>query len=141
MGLNVSYGCWNGSYSSFNRFREAVAAAANIPLPIMDGFHDDAVEFLRSNDGVLARALVKCVPLKWDTLAPDPIHALLNHSDCDGIIEARYTLPLAVRLEDLATAMKGTRGANDLRDHADDAFAFAAGCRKANAAGECLTFS
>jgi hypothetical protein len=141
MGLSVSHGAYSGPYGVFGRFREAIAGAANIPLPIMDGFYDDALDLFNANDCRLSRAMVRCIPLQWTTLAPDPIHALLNHSDCDGYIEHASLLPLAVRLEQLADLMRKTSGRHDVRDYVPYAEAFAAGCRRAHAAGEPLLFS
>ncbi|MBI1280105.1 MAG: hypothetical protein GC179_18395 [Anaerolineaceae bacterium] len=41
------------------------------------------------------------LPISWDMFKPDPIIVLLNHSGCDGIIEAKDCLPLAERLEEI----------------------------------------
>lgn len=38
MGLDVSHGCWHGSYSAFNRWRHGIARAAGIPLDLMEGY-------------------------------------------------------------------------------------------------------
>lgn len=39
MGLDVSHGCWEGPYSAFMRFREALAKEADIPLGLMEGYY------------------------------------------------------------------------------------------------------
>lgn len=83
MGLDTSHDCWHGPYSSFMQWREELAKAAGMPpLQQMDGFID--------GEGI-----------KWESLAPDVIHVLLNHSDCDGFIERADCKPLADRLKEL----------------------------------------
>lgn len=141
MGLNVSHGCWSGSYGGFGRFREALATAANIPLPLMYGHYQDALDFVNANGSPIARKIAACIPIQWHTLTPDPIHVLLNHSDCDGIIEHKDLLSLAIRLDMLAVMMRESDGRHDVRDYSDAAETFALGCRHAHKAGECLTFS
>mgnify|MGYP000951359026 CR=1 FL=1 len=141
MGLCVSHGCFSGPYSSFGRFREALACAAGSPLPLMAGFDYDARKFLLAHGGGIAGKIAAATPIAWSTLAPDPIHALLDHSDCDGQIKHADLLSLACRLEDLAAKMRMPSASMELRDHADDAMKFALGCHMAHAAGECLTFS
>lgn len=83
MGLDTSHGCWHGPYSAFNRWREKIASVS-IAVPLM------SMEHFSDSDGV-----------KWDLLKPDVIHILLDHSDCDGSIEWKYTKPLADRLTEL----------------------------------------
>lgn len=80
MGLNVSHDCWNGPYSAFNRWRVAIANYAGIDLPGMFGFGGET---------------------PWEDLPADPLYILLNHSDCDGIIEWKHAKALANRLEEL----------------------------------------
>lgn len=58
------------------------------PLMLMSGFYKGQLE------GEGAEGL----PIKWDSLNPDPLHVLLNHSDCDGFISPADALPLAQRL-------------------------------------------
>lgn len=84
MGLDTSYDCWHGPYSSFHRFRVEVAKAAGIPLDDMSGFKRD------NTPGI-----------SWEILKPDIIHILLNHSDCDDTIEWEDTKPLADRMTEL----------------------------------------
>ena len=81
MGLDTTHNCWHGSYTSFHRFREELANAIGMPdLKKMEGF-----------GGAIA----------WESLPPDTLHVLLNHSDSDGVIEAKDCLPLAERLEEI----------------------------------------
>lgn len=83
MGLDTSHNCWRGSYVIFGLYRKRVAWAAGIDLTRMEG---------HASEGVL-------VP--WSSLAPDPIHTLLHHSDCDGSIPWRKCRALADRMESL----------------------------------------
>lgn len=78
MGLDTSHGCWHGSYSSFNDWREWLSQLGHVVLPEMAGFGG-------SKD--------------WDK--NDILTVLLDHSDCDGVIKAEDCLPLAERLEEL----------------------------------------
>jgi hypothetical protein len=91
MGLDTDFSCWNGPYSAFMRWREAVAKAAGISLIEMQGYKD-----AYGVDG-----------MKWETLKPDVLHVLLNHSDCDGWIPARCTKALADRLTELLPSLSG----------------------------------
>jgi malate/lactate dehydrogenase len=61
MGLDTTHNAWNGSYSSFNRWREKLAEKVNIRLRSMDGFGGSVI---------------------WDQSAN--YYPLLSHSDCDG---------------------------------------------------------
>jgi hypothetical protein len=77
MGLDTSHNAWHGPYSSFNEFRRAVARAAGfVPLD----------QLWREN--------------KWDDA--EPLHKLLNHSDCDGEIKWEDCEGIAKRLEEIA---------------------------------------
>lgn len=62
MGLDTTHGCWNGAYSSFNRFRHSLANQIGVNLDDYIGYGGDK-------------------PFK--TLKHN-IEPLLNHSDCDG---------------------------------------------------------
>lgn len=86
MGLAVSHNCWWGSYSSFHRFRQALAVLIGMRLDRMEGFCPDGI--------------------RWRDLAPDPIYTLLAHSDCDGEIATADCVPLANRLLELLPAMR-----------------------------------
>lgn len=85
MGLTVSHGCFDGSYSRFNWWRYEIAKAIDLPLSKMDGY-------FVAEEGE---------PLAWTSLRPDIIHILLNHSDWQGIIAATECLPLANRLDEI----------------------------------------
>ncbi len=78
MGLDVSHGCWHGSYGAFGAWREWLARRAGFSLHEMEGFGG----FLEWNRG-------------------DNLTILLDHSDCDGEILAKDCAPLAERLQEL----------------------------------------
>jgi hypothetical protein len=81
MGLDTSHDAYHGSYTGFNRFRNMLAILADINLHEMQGYTTEGKA--------------------WEDLPPDAIHILLNHSDCDGIIEAMDCKPLADRMQEL----------------------------------------
>lgn len=98
MGLDTSHDCWHGSYGSFNSFRYDLAKLANIDLSNMIGF------------GGLTEFPTKDV---------EPLVILLNHSDCDGIIELEDTKPLATRLLHLLYKTKKQKKFKYLFDEED----------------------
>jgi len=157
MGLDTTHNCWHGPYSSFNRWREEIARVVGVPLPLMEGFYrgspcSQTMEWAAPRDGgprggfegtVLhswISAVAPWLPVDWRALRPDPIHALLNHSDCEGEIPVEDCLPLAARLEEVADLLpdepKWHRGASARAK----ALQFAAGLREAAAAGEPVEF-
>jgi hypothetical protein len=119
MGLDVSHNCWHGAYSAFSRWRQHLAKLAGVPLGLMEGFYQEpyrpAMEWAAPRDGGpicndmhgpilhnwLTLDVLPYVPIKWESLKPDVLHVLLNHSDCDGDIPVKYLKPLADRLEEL----------------------------------------
>jgi hypothetical protein len=103
MGLDTDYDCWHGPYSAFNRFRHALAAKIGIDLDSMEGFQRDP-----------ARGATR-----WDLLKPDPLLTLLNHSDCDGWIEADDCAPLAARLREVAALFDPGEGGVEAARRAD----------------------
>ena len=93
MGLDTTHGCWHGAYSAFHRWRVEIARVAGINLDLMEGFTRDGQQ-----------------GIKWESLKPDVLHVLLNHSDCDGHINWRYTKKLADRLTELLPLLEGDGG-------------------------------
>src|SRR5436190_549965 len=98
MGLNLSHGCWDGAYSAFMRWRKELARAAGLPpLELMEGFffkdrpvtgnpfwhqfEDDQRSWYVHDGSIWSR-----LPISWNCLKPDPLHRLLYHSDCEGIL-------------------------------------------------------
>lgn len=113
MGLNVSHDCWDGSYSRFDRFRNAIAVAAGLgKLSTFVGFGGQR---------------------RFPDAASEPLVVLLDHSDDDGEIAASDCAPLAARLDEIAPLL-------DEDDFAQRAHAFAAGLRGAAAANEPVEF-
>lgn len=115
MGLQTTHDCWTGSYSHFDRFRMAVAAAVGIDLNSMQRFGGST---------------------SWDIFAKDPIRILLEHSDCEGDIAVADLLPLAGRLDEVAKLLDDCTE----DDFAAEARRFAAGCRLAESRGEPVRF-
>jgi hypothetical protein len=117
MGLDVSHDCWNGAYSAFTRWRTELARAAGMPsLMLMEGFWPlrfTTLQYIAEGESLgqstpvpkfvvtQIKDLVENLPLKWESLKPDVIHILINHSDCDGSIAHKDCLPLAERLREL----------------------------------------
>jgi len=62
MGLDTTHGCWNGPYSSFNKFRSDLAKQIGINLDDYDGYGGEK-DLESIEHGIMP---------------------LLNHSDCDG---------------------------------------------------------
>ncbi len=130
MGLDTSHDCWHGPYSSFNRFRREVAKAVGIDLEQMEGF-------------ISRFAAPTGDPIAWSSLAPDPIHLFLNHSDCDGSIEAKDCGPIADRLEAIVPTLEKQDAEKRLPaflSHAESARQFARGLRLAAERGENVEF-
>jgi hypothetical protein len=111
MGLDISHDCWHGAYTAFRRYRNKLAELTGVPLALMEGFYDQGeltANFQlwsdRKGDAQLPLILDEaepCLPIPWELLKRDPIHTLLNHSDCDGTIPWRKCKALADRLEGL----------------------------------------
>lgn len=148
MGLDVSHDCWSGPYSKFMRFRRELATVAGVPLDLMDGFYEPPLA-LTLDGQLMAGWIRRCseaLPIDWALLKPDPIHVLLNHSDCDGVIEVADCEPLAVRLFELVPAIEAR---DEGRVAQFGAFAdqwaprvtrFAEGLMEASRAGEVVEF-
>lgn len=79
MGLGISHNCFHGSYTTFHDFRNHICYLAGLEnLNHYLGFGGDKL-FPENN----------------------PLTILLNHSDCDGIIECKDCMPLAKALAEL----------------------------------------
>ena len=159
MGLDTTHGCWHGPYSQFMRWRVWLAKQAGMPsLYLMEGFftveRGDYSPIL-GRDGYSVSdsvriALGEHLPIRWESLKRDPLHRLLSHSDCEGHIPARYALPIAKRLEQIAS--NAEREGADVPGHAPDVERgiydsmiaacrrFAKGLREAAACGERVEF-
>lgn len=118
MGLSVSYDAYDGSYSLFDAFRTKLASLVGINLNQMEGF-----------GGVTS----------WTPYEHDGICALLNHSDCEGQIEAEKLEALGSRLRELvATKPDGPCGKRPSWHAMANRFAEA--CECAAAVGHPLVF-
>ena len=102
MGLNTSYGCWDGPYSAFHRWRMQVAKAAGFVVAsareqVFD-FEMEVEDVLNIDWSAVSNENLQGV---WDDDPDDMLLVLICHSDCDGRISYRHCGPLADRLEKL----------------------------------------
>lgn len=93
VGLDVSHGCWQGAYSAFNRWRCKISELAGYGYHIYDSDKTPSFDW--------SSVPYSSIHGEWDVPPKDPILVLLAHSDCDGVIKAEHTGPLADRLESL----------------------------------------
>lgn len=154
MGLDTTHGAWCGAYSAFNRWRTKIAELAGIPLPLMDGHYGapgggDWEEHAKGKeiDGYSLypfnahfKATHPSLPIRWDVLRPDPLHVLLNHSDCDGEISPEDCAKIADRLEELMPQLPNVEDGGHIGNWKDKTKQFIEGCRAAAKAGEPLGF-
>ena len=161
MGLDTTHGCWSGPYSSFGRWREEIARVVGVPLPLMEGFYGgvstgfdltEPLEWARPREGgplggfngVVLHAWIEAVrpwlPIRWESLEPDPIHVLLNHSDAEGEIAVADLIPLAERLEQIAPLLPDEPKWHRRESARAKALQFAAGLREAAAEGVPVEF-
>ena len=80
------------------------------------------------------------LPIKWECLKPSPLHALLNHSDCDGYIPAAECAGIAEALEALLSALPDGSGGGHIGDWREKTRAFISGLRLASENGESVEF-
>jgi hypothetical protein len=135
MGLDVTHDCWHGAYSAFGRFREQLALKIGVNLNMMEGFW-------RMRDYLRPDAPDRMgPPMKWEALKPDPLHILLNHSDCEGIIAHADCAPLAKRLREIAKEFEpGFAAGGHLIGVREACLTFAEGLNKADEEGEDVEF-
>jgi len=88
MGLDTTHGCFHMSYSSFGSWRQALATAVGID-------EDMLMQAWRANKDS------SVVYGDWPEPPSDMVQIILQHSDCDGHINAADTGPLADRLAEL----------------------------------------
>src|SRR3990172_2194113 len=133
------------------RWRCALAEAAGIPLMLMDGYFatDGAcfgalVDHIQRDSLGVAKSqweheVARWLPIKWESLRPDPLHILLNHSDCDCRIAAADCGPIADSLERLLPRLDARDEGPYLSDR-KKAEQFIRGLRAAVSAGEAVKF-
>lgn len=142
MGLDTSHDAWHGAYSSFGAWRREVAIAAGLieedqtlfPKQYYDpeNMRDSPLDWEKLN------LMTDCEGV-WHEEPEDPIWYLINHSDCDGVIQFAHLLPLADRLEKLVPLV-------DMKDYhytewqESKTQRFVDGLRAAYNAGEDLDF-
>lgn len=120
MGLDTSHDCWHGAYSSFHSFRFWIAKVAGIDLDKMQGFGGNK---------------------PFPTKKKEPLVILLNHSDCDGDIKWKDTLPLATRMEELLKLVKPKVKKNSEEEYFKDKLEqFIEGLKSAHELGEDVDF-
>ena len=112
MGLDISHDTWHGAYSAFHRWRVEIASAAGLPpLELMEGFYSESsynhpfslLDIKYPNGDELEMSSIRRIrerlPIKWESLKPNPLHELLYHSDCDGHINWSKCGKIADELE------------------------------------------
>jgi len=122
MGLNTTHGCWDGGYSSFNSFREALAEASGFDLSLMEGFTNN-------DDGI-----------PWSTMPHSPLHLFLNHSDCEGTLHWQDCEAIANDMEALIPKLPQGAGVDFSEDCTEKTLAFIKGLRLAAANKEDVVF-
>ncbi len=158
MGLDLSHGAWHGAYSAFNRWRSEIARLAGIPLGLVEGFYDggppdEAMTWAgppscgplcKSHLGPLLVRWIEdaaeWLPVKWEALKPDPLHVLLNHSDCDGEIAPADCGPIADRLQELLPLLPTEEDPGHIGNWTEKTQKFIDGLRLAATRGEPITF-
>lgn len=144
MGLDTSHDCFHGAYSAFSRFRLALAAAAKIPLKLMEGYYEWPgwiLDTLPKTQREIMSGLFAALPLSWELFEGDPLVVLLHHSDCDGTIPLEHCAALAKRLRELAPLLRGQNGGGHMGDIRAAALRFAEGLELAASKGEDVRFS
>ena len=153
MGLDISHGAWHGAYSAFTRWRTEIARLAGIKLSLMEGFYgfaggsswDDVTKGKDLDShfpfGYYFKEIHPLLPLKWDSLKPDPLHVLLDHSDCDGDISPFNAAKIADRLQELLPLLPSGDAGGHIGNWRDKTTEFITGCRLAASNNEPLHFA
>lgn len=114
MGLNTSFGAWEGAYSAFDAWRKVIAKKIGLNLENMMGF--------------------------GGTIPFNPEHnltPLLNHSDCDGILTVDECKKIKAGLEEVLKSLPKIDMNNENDFENDDEWAaykaqlFIDGCNEA----------
>jgi len=147
------------------RWRQQLARIVGVPLMLMEGFYEadgdhvggslfkQAMEWAAPGDGgprcgsylgpVLHRRvedLTTWLPIRWESLRPDPLNVLLMHSDCDGSISSTDCGPIADRLAEILPQLPAGEAGGHIGNWRDKTKAFIDGLRRAAAAGEDVEF-
>lgn len=141
MGLGTTHDAWSGAYSAFARWREAVGRAAGLPFrdgdlgPVLD---IDWSVYTREN----FHGMWSSMPVNPITGQPDPIMALLIHSDCGGFLPDIYVRDIRLRLEELLPALDEMGdGGGHIGQYGDKTRRFILGLRAAEDEGESVGFA
>jgi hypothetical protein len=134
-----------------------LAELAYIPLPLMEGYYrpldGETLDWLAPGaSGPACKSflgpvvyrwytdLIDFLPLSWESLRPDPLHILLNHSDCEGDIAPEDCAALADRLEDLLPLLPDEDDPGHIGNWRDKTQRFLDGLRLAASRNEALEF-
>ena len=147
MGLNITHGAWTkqdrawtGGYRAFNEWRWMLAEIGQFEST---GSERGESERGESERGEPEKGL-DSLRGDWDECPNDPLEIIMEHSDCDGHINARDALPLAVRLRQVLDHGSGFTLRMpmgwSLREFVRVTEAFADALDRAHDAGERLEF-
>ena len=153
MGLDLTHGAWNGSYSAFGRWRIEIARVAGLPpLDLMEGFYEDKgsyspfalldFAFPKGDElemGALRRIITQ-LPIKWESLKPNALHILISHSDCDGYINWRDCKKIADELTKLLDKLSDENVGGHIGNYKDKTKTFIDGLMNAYNKKEKLLF-
>ena len=139
MGLNCSHGAFDGSYGSFNRFRQAICYVIGGSYPP----HNNSNHLLFS-DNQQPDENIWYWGYGYSPESHPGLYLLLSHSDCDGEISPEDCLKVATDLEKLIPRLEEL-GLNGGHIERQGGFAgvcrkFVDGCKKAAELGEPLVF-
>lgn len=143
MGLDCSHGAWHGAYSAFMRWREKLAEVAGLPpLDLMEGFFRPEEELVRVHDMFKdwGQRRIQRLPIQWSCLKRDPLHTLLNHSDCDGSISPRQLKGIARRLQELLPLLPDEDSGGHIGNWREKTQTFIDGCLLAISERKSLLF-
>ena len=137
MGLDVSHDAWNGTYSAFNRLRQAICKAAGGSFPP----HPKGATL---PDGQPMLPDMYYLDDEYEAAHPG-LSAFLRSNDCGGVeFSPEVAAQIADDLEKLLPALAEMGDGGDYMAHRGGYYGatrrYTAGCRAAAAAGEPLTY-
>lgn len=149
MGLTISHGTFDRSYSTFHQFRKMIARTAGFPpLELMSGFYQNdgsvssnpfsGLQFSPEKSAWYFRPIMdiqKQLPISWEQFGNKPLVELLSHSDCDGFINYGMAGRLANELEKLIPELS-----EEDKPWTELIHQFIDGCRLANSKKQKLEF-
>lgn len=110
MGLDTTHNAWHGSYGYFYAWRVNIAKFAGYPpLELMEGYYSEdhhnmftLLDHTYTKEDLIVSSIHRMretLPIKWNSLKPNPLNELLYHSDCDGYISYGKCGKIAKELE------------------------------------------